>query len=126
MNQSQETPLSAFFQWEKNTPQQIFLRQPVAGIWKSWTYYDAGLEILEVAPAGTAGIADRGDAIPEREPVGIDAVVAGVGPPLAGALGLGAIDPVGDGPHARSLSTFMVAGGPEACCSTTWISAWPS
>lgn len=51
MNQSQETPLSAFFQWEKNTPQQIFLRQPVAGIWKSWTYYDAGLEIRKIASA---------------------------------------------------------------------------
>ena len=43
------------------------------------------VEVLEVAPSGTAGIGDRRDAGPEREPVGIDAVVARVGSAFAGA-----------------------------------------
>ena len=51
MNQSQETPLSAFYRWEKQTPQNTFLRQPVSGIWRSWTYEDAGLEIRKIASA---------------------------------------------------------------------------
>lgn len=51
MSQLQETPLSAFYKWEKQTPQQIFLRQPVDGIWKSWTYQQAGAEIRRLATA---------------------------------------------------------------------------
>ena len=51
MNHLQETPLDAFFQWEKQTPQHTFLRQPVSGIWRSWTYHDAGLEIRKIASA---------------------------------------------------------------------------
>ena len=51
MSQPQETPLSAFFSWEKQTPQQIFLRQPVAGAWKAWTYREAGDEIRRIASA---------------------------------------------------------------------------
>ena len=43
------------------------------------------LEVLEVAPAGAAGVGHGRDARAEREAVGIDAVVARVGPPLAGA-----------------------------------------
>ena len=51
MSQPQETPLSAFYSWEKQTPEQIFLRQPVSGIWKSWTYQQAGVEIRKIATA---------------------------------------------------------------------------
>ena len=51
MSQPQETPLSAFFKWEKQTPQQIFLRQPISGDWKSWTYQQAGDEIRRIASA---------------------------------------------------------------------------
>ena len=46
---------------------------------------DPRLEILEVPPAGAAGVGHGRDARAEREAIGIDAVVAGVGPPLAGA-----------------------------------------
>ena len=46
---------------------------------------DALLEILEVAPAGAAGIGDRRHADAQREAVRIDAVVAGVRAPLARA-----------------------------------------
>jgi long-chain acyl-CoA synthetase len=44
-----ETPLSAFYKWEKQTPQQIFLRQPIDGIWKTWTYRQVGDEARRLA-----------------------------------------------------------------------------
>src|SRR3954467_394987 len=40
---------------------------------------NALLEVLEVAPAGTAGVNDGGDAYAEGKAVGINAVVAGIG-----------------------------------------------
>lgn len=51
MSQHQETPLSAFYKWEKQTPKQIFLRQPIDGTWRSWTYLQAGDEIRRLATA---------------------------------------------------------------------------
>ncbi|MEX2231953.1 MAG: AMP-binding protein [Cyclobacteriaceae bacterium] len=51
MSQPQETPLSAFFIWEKQTPQRTFLRQPISDDWKSWTYQQAGDEIRRIASA---------------------------------------------------------------------------
>jgi long-chain acyl-CoA synthetase len=54
MSQPQETPLSAFFSWEKQTPQQIFLRQPIADEWKAWTYREAGEEIRRIASSITS------------------------------------------------------------------------
>ena len=41
---------------------------------------DPGLEVLEVPPAGAAGVGDRRHADAEAEPVGIDTVVPGVQP----------------------------------------------
>jgi long-chain acyl-CoA synthetase len=46
-----ETPLSAFYKWEKQSPKQVFLRQPMDGVWKSWTYLEAGDEIRRIATA---------------------------------------------------------------------------
>lgn len=51
MSQSKETPLSYFFRWEKQAPQRTFLRQPVGGEWKSWTYQQAAQEIRRIAAA---------------------------------------------------------------------------
>lgn len=51
MRQQQETPLSAFYHWEKQTPQQIFLRQPFADGWRSWTFQQAGDECRRIAAA---------------------------------------------------------------------------
>lgn len=51
MTQQQETPLSAFFKWERDTPEQIFLRQPFSDGWKSWTFREAGQEIRKIAAA---------------------------------------------------------------------------
>src|SRR3954454_23492106 len=41
--------IQMFLKWEHETPQQIFLRQPVAGKWITWTYQQAGDEMRRVA-----------------------------------------------------------------------------
>ena len=51
MSQPQETPLSAFYTWEKQTPEQTFLRQPISDNWRSWSYREAGNEIRRIAAA---------------------------------------------------------------------------
>lgn len=51
MSKPQETPLSAFYSWEKKSPQQTFLRQPISDTWKVWTYQQAGDEIRRIASA---------------------------------------------------------------------------
>jgi long-chain acyl-CoA synthetase len=43
------TPLSQFLKWEKEIPDQLFLRQPFNGQWKTWTYREAGNEIRRIA-----------------------------------------------------------------------------
>ncbi|HRJ29356.1 MAG TPA: AMP-binding protein [Cyclobacteriaceae bacterium] len=43
------SPLAQFLKWEKEIPQQLFLRQPFNGQWKTWTYQQAGDEIRRVA-----------------------------------------------------------------------------
>lgn len=42
-------PLAQFLKWEKEIPQQLFLRQPFNGEWKTWTYQQAGDEIRRIA-----------------------------------------------------------------------------
>ncbi|MBL7838873.1 MAG: AMP-binding protein [Cyclobacteriaceae bacterium] len=59
------SPLAQFLKWEKEIPDQIFLRQPVSGEWKTWTYRQAGNEIRRIA----AGIKATG--IPEKSNVAI-------------------------------------------------------
>lgn len=51
MSLTQETPLSAFYQWETQAPSQTFLRQPVSGKWHTWTYRQAGDEVRRMASA---------------------------------------------------------------------------
>jgi len=46
-----QTPPEAFCRWEEKNPNQIFLRQPVKGEWKTWTYQQAGIEIRKMARA---------------------------------------------------------------------------
>jgi len=46
---SQSTPLLEFLRWEKEVPNDPFLRQPFSGQWKVWTYKQAGDEIRKIA-----------------------------------------------------------------------------
>jgi long-chain acyl-CoA synthetase len=45
------TPLERFLYWEKQTPDSIFLRQPIDGQWRPFTYRDAGGEVRKLASA---------------------------------------------------------------------------
>ncbi len=45
------TPLDRFLHWEKEDPHGEFLRQPIAGQWKTWTYAQAGDEARRMAAA---------------------------------------------------------------------------
>src|SRR5678815_5950037 len=43
------TPLEQFLKWEKENPERIFLRQPINGVWKTWTWAQAGNEAKRIA-----------------------------------------------------------------------------
>ena len=43
------SPLEMFCAWERETPNNIFFRQPIAGQWKTWTYQQAGQDIRRIA-----------------------------------------------------------------------------
>jgi len=44
-----DSPLKAFFHWEKETPAHEFLRQPINRQYQTWTYSQAGQEIRKIA-----------------------------------------------------------------------------
>lgn len=44
-----ETPLDAFLKWERQTPNQIFLRQPINGKQITYTFQEAGNEVRKMA-----------------------------------------------------------------------------
>ncbi len=46
---SQSTPLLQFLKWEREVPNDLFLRQPYQGKWRNWTFEQAGEEIRKVA-----------------------------------------------------------------------------
>ena len=41
-------PLEQFLKWEKESPGRIFLRQPISGVWKTWTWAQAGDEARRI------------------------------------------------------------------------------
>jgi long-chain acyl-CoA synthetase len=43
------SPLEYFLHWEKNKPDAVLLRQPFDGVWKTWTWKEAGLESRKIA-----------------------------------------------------------------------------
>ena len=49
-------PLEQFLIWEQRTPHEIFLRQPVNGVWNTWSWAQAGQECRKMAQRLT----DRG------------------------------------------------------------------
>lgn len=44
-----ETPLEAFLKWEKQTPNRVFLKQPINGQQVTYTFQEAGLEVRKIA-----------------------------------------------------------------------------
>ena len=46
-----QSPLSMLQHWEKETPHKIYLKQPVNGLWHTWTWQQAGQEVRRLATA---------------------------------------------------------------------------
>lgn len=42
-------PLEQFLKWENENPDRVFLRQPINGVWKTWTWSQAGDEARRIA-----------------------------------------------------------------------------
>ncbi|HEY0743658.1 MAG TPA: AMP-binding protein, partial [Chryseosolibacter sp.] len=49
--ESASNPLEVFLYWERNIPDQIFLSQPINGVYRNWTYRQAGQECRRMATA---------------------------------------------------------------------------
>ena len=43
------TTLDWLYKWEKETPNSIYLSQPINGVWHNWTFYDFGQEVRKMA-----------------------------------------------------------------------------
>lgn len=46
-----KNPLDMLYQWEQQTPNDIFLKQPIGGIWKTYTWREAAHEVRCMAAA---------------------------------------------------------------------------
>ena len=51
MSEKLITPLEYFYQWESQTPETIFLRQPSGDSWKEYSYREAGIEVRKIVSA---------------------------------------------------------------------------
>lgn len=55
-----ETPLEAFLKWEEQTPNKIFLKQPINGKQITYTFQEVGIEIRKMASyLGSLGLPKR-------------------------------------------------------------------
>ena len=46
-----QSPLTMLQYWENQTPNKIYLKQPVDGTWHTWTWHQAGQEVRQLAAA---------------------------------------------------------------------------
>lgn len=46
-----KSPLSLLYHWEKATPEKVYLKQPIADVWHSWTWEQTGREVRQLAAA---------------------------------------------------------------------------
>jgi long-chain acyl-CoA synthetase len=49
MSNTVATPLEMFYRWERETPQKVFLRQPLAQVWRDYTWAEIGDQVRRVA-----------------------------------------------------------------------------
>lgn len=45
------SPLEMLYRWEKERPDALFMRQPINGAWREWTWKQAGQEVRQMAAA---------------------------------------------------------------------------
>lgn len=46
-----QSPLFMLQYWEKQTPHKVYLKQPIDGVWHTWTWQQAGQEVRHLAAA---------------------------------------------------------------------------
>ena len=47
----ERSPLHMLYHWETNTPEKVYLRQPIGGTWKTWTWKETANEVRRMAAA---------------------------------------------------------------------------
>ncbi|MEE2953942.1 MAG: AMP-binding protein [Bacteroidota bacterium] len=43
------SPLEMFYKWEREKPEDIYLSQPIDGVWHNWTWEEVGIEVRKMA-----------------------------------------------------------------------------
>ena len=43
------TPLEMFYKWEHEKENEIYLSQPINGVWHNWSWKDVGLEVRKMS-----------------------------------------------------------------------------
>ena len=43
------SPLEMLYKWEREKENEIYLRQPINGVWYNWTWKEVGLEVRKMA-----------------------------------------------------------------------------
>ena len=43
------SPLEMLYKWEQEKPNEIYLSQPIDGIWHNWTWAETGKEVRKMA-----------------------------------------------------------------------------
>ena len=44
-----ESPLEMFYRWEKETPNKLYMRQPINGEWHHWSWSETALQVRKMA-----------------------------------------------------------------------------
>ena len=43
------SPLEMLYKWEQEKPNEIYLSQPIDGVWHNWTWKEVGEEVRKMA-----------------------------------------------------------------------------
>ena len=43
------SPLEMLYKWEQETPNKLYMRQPIKGIWHEWTWKDTSEQVRKMA-----------------------------------------------------------------------------
>jgi len=47
--QDYKSPLEMFYHWEKETPNKLYMRQPIGGEWHHWTWSETAIQVRKMA-----------------------------------------------------------------------------
>ena len=47
--QDYKSPLEMFYHWEKETPNKLYMRQPINGEWQHWTWSETAIQVRKMA-----------------------------------------------------------------------------